>query len=149
MDQLPLAAFSWPIQFCAFSTAATFVVSVITGNVSQVDRLWTFLPTIYTAYFALLPLWPTEQPFPLAPFVPKELHSAADGFSPRATLMLGLIVVWMFRCVSWSTKKNRTHSSADCHTIRGDEDFLTSRMKITDGPFFVLTCPRGFSKSSI
>ena len=99
---LPLTAFTWPLQFCAFTTVVTYVASVITSNVSQVDRLWTFLPTIYTAYFALLPLWPHRvQPFPLCPFVPEELVFAADldGLNPRATLMLGVIVIWMFRYV--------------------------------------------------
>ena len=95
------AAFSWPLQLCAFSTVGTYVASVITSNVSQVDRLWTFLPTIYTAYFALLPLWPRSvQPFPLAPYVPDELLAASENFSPRAVLMLSVIVTWMFRCVA-------------------------------------------------
>jgi hypothetical protein len=94
----PPATFAWPAQFCAFVTAATYVASVVTGNVSQVDRLWTFLPTIYTAYFALLPLWPRSvQPFWLCPYVPDELADHAEDYSPRAIMMLSLAVLWMFR----------------------------------------------------
>ncbi|KAF8896529.1 hypothetical protein BD779DRAFT_1433257 [Infundibulicybe gibba] len=91
--------FIWPLQFCAFSTVVAYVASLITSNVSQVDRVWTFLPTIYTAYYALLPIWPQEQPFPLFPFTPKELSTE---FSPRAVLMLGLTVIWMCR-LSYNT----------------------------------------------
>jgi len=93
-------AFEWPVQFCVFLTAATFVASIITSNVSQVDRLWTFLPTIYTTYFALLPLWPQEQPFYLAPYTPSVLGIAA--YNPRALLLLSLITTWMFR-LSYNT----------------------------------------------
>ncbi|KAF8207245.1 hypothetical protein K438DRAFT_1917614 [Mycena galopus ATCC 62051] len=83
-------AFEWPAQFCLFVTVATYVMSIITSNVSQVDRLWTFLPTIYTAYFALMPLWPQEQLFYLVPY------------TPAALMMLALIVTWMFR-LSYNT----------------------------------------------
>ncbi|TFK40227.1 hypothetical protein BDQ12DRAFT_680546, partial [Crucibulum laeve] len=96
-------ALDWPVQFCAFATAATFVASIVTSNVSQVDRLWTFLPTIYTAYYALLPLWPNTQPFFLFPYSPKDLGwTVASTFSPRASLMFGLIVIWMCR-LSYNT----------------------------------------------
>ncbi|KAJ7598978.1 hypothetical protein C8J56DRAFT_815284 [Mycena floridula] len=111
---LPLTAtFAWPLQFCAFTSVITYVVSLVTGNVSQVDRLWTFLPTIYTAYFALLPLWPvSRQPFPLCPYVPEELRFAAKEFSPRATLMLGLIFTWMCR-LSYNTYRRGLFSLKD------------------------------------
>lgn len=90
--------YRWPAQFCAFSTATTYILSLITSNVSQVDRVWTFLPTIYVAYYALLPLWPNEQPFLLAPYSPKEFGWATvQDYSPRALLMFGLVVVWMCR----------------------------------------------------
>jgi len=99
VDSLP-PAYRWPVQFCIFSTATTYILSIITSNVSQVDRLWTFLPTIYTAYYALLPLWPNEQPFILYPYSPKDLGwTAATDFSPRALLMLGLVFIWMCRSV--------------------------------------------------
>jgi steroid 5-alpha reductase family enzyme len=96
-------AFDWPVQFCTAVTAWCYVVSVITSNVSQVDRLWTFLPTIYTAYYAFLPILPNEQPFFLVPYAPKSLgYSVLRDFSPRAVLMLTLIIIWMFR-LSYNT----------------------------------------------
>lgn len=93
-------AYRWPIQLCFFSTTTTYILSLITSNVSQVDRLWTFLPTIYTAYYALLPLWPSEQLFILCPYSPKDLGWAVvTDFSPRALLILGLVFTWMCRSV--------------------------------------------------
>ncbi|KAK0469937.1 uncharacterized protein EV420DRAFT_1298248 [Desarmillaria tabescens] len=97
------AEFAWPLQFCAFVTAATYVASIVTANVSQVDRLWTFLPVIYSAYFALLPLWPKSiQPFPLCPYVPDELVAFASDYSLRAVLMVALEIIWMYR-LSYNT----------------------------------------------
>jgi hypothetical protein len=43
---------------------ATFVLSTITSNVWGIDRAWTLLPTIYTVYFAFLPLWPDDADVP-------------------------------------------------------------------------------------
>ena len=83
----------WPVQTCAFTIIACYVVSVITGNVSQVDRIWTFMPTIYTAYFALFPLWPKTPLLPLLPYTPEDVDpGVGQNFAPRALLMLGLIV---------------------------------------------------------
>jgi hypothetical protein len=90
----------WPAQFCLLVTVVTWVLSLVTSNVSQVDRLWTFLPAIYTAYYALLPLWPNTQPYPLIPYAPKDLGWATvKDFSPRALLMFALIFIWMCRLV--------------------------------------------------
>lgn len=51
------------------------------------------MPAIYTAYFALLPFWPNEAPMPLYPYTPKDVYpGAAERYSPRALLMLGLVV---------------------------------------------------------
>jgi hypothetical protein len=84
----------FPLRLCAATTLTAYLLSVITGNVSQVDRLWTFMPTIYTAYWALLPLWPHNSATwrYLVPFVPDEASHFARDFSPRALLMLGLTV---------------------------------------------------------
>ena len=88
--------FQWPVKFCLSNSVAAFVLGVITGNVSQVDRVWTFLPTIYAAYYAFLPLWPTNPPFPLFPHVPELVNPAiVESFSPRALLMFSLIVSWL------------------------------------------------------
>ncbi|KAI0833702.1 DUF1295-domain-containing protein [Trametes gibbosa] len=95
--------FQWPVKFCLYNATAAFVLSIITGNVSQVDRVWTFLPTIYTAYFALLPLWPTEPQLFFWPYVPKTVNSElVQQYSPRALLMLALVFIWMCR-LSYNT----------------------------------------------
>ncbi|KAH9930135.1 DUF1295-domain-containing protein [Fomitopsis serialis] len=97
------ASFAWPLKFCTGTTLVAWVLSVITGNVSQVDRVWTFLPTIYTAYFALLPLWPQEPPLLFWPYTPETVHPlVGQRYSPRALLMLGLTFLWTCR-LSYNT----------------------------------------------
>ncbi|OSC99922.1 DUF1295-domain-containing protein [Trametes coccinea BRFM310] len=88
----------WPVKFCLYNAAAAYILSIITGNVSQVDRVWTFLPTIYTAYYALLPLWPNQPRLFFFPYVPETVHpELVQRFSPRALLMFGLVFIWMCR----------------------------------------------------
>jgi hypothetical protein len=88
----------WPAQFCLFLTGATWIASLVTNNVSQVDRLWTFLPTIYTAYYAFLPALPPAQTLWVMPYAPKALGwTVLKDYSPRALLMFGLVFVWMCR----------------------------------------------------
>jgi hypothetical protein len=91
------AAFHWPITFCLFSSTAIFALSIITSNVGGIDRVWTLLPTIYFAYFALMPLWPNDMDVPrfkgvpLLPYTPQEVD-AGSRFRLRALLMLLLVV---------------------------------------------------------
>jgi steroid 5-alpha reductase family enzyme len=95
----------YPLKLCAATTVTTYGLSIITGNVSQVDRIWTFMPTLYTAYWALLPLWPTIDNRGwrlLVPYVPGESTQFARDFSPRALLMLGIMVLWTLR-LSYNT----------------------------------------------
>jgi steroid 5-alpha reductase family enzyme len=95
--------FRWPVQFCIATTVTCYFLSLITGNVSQVDRVWTFLPAIYTAYWALLPLWPSKSLLLFWPNTPQELPLyLREQYSPRALLMLSLVVLWMFR-LSYNT----------------------------------------------
>ncbi|KAJ3901790.1 hypothetical protein F5879DRAFT_966909 [Lentinula edodes] len=126
MSLLSDSAFAYPLSLCLFSTAVTYIASVLTSNVSQVDRLWTFLPTIYTAYFALAPLWPQEPTsiagiqIPFIPFLPAQLqaqypHDDLTGsitFSPRALLILTLINLWMLR-LSYNTFRRGLFSLTD------------------------------------
>ena len=91
------AYLAWPARFCTYVTLGTWGNSITTSNVSQVDRIWTFMPTLYSAYFALLPLMPNKERLWLLPYVPKELAFAQESFSTRALLMLGLISLWMLR----------------------------------------------------
>ncbi|KAK2460931.1 hypothetical protein APHAL10511_007401 [Amanita phalloides] len=123
MDNLRLL--DWPLQFCAFVTGSAYVASILTSNVSQVDRIWTILPTIYTAYFALLPLWPQAQKYLLIPYTPPALgREAINDYSPRALLMLSLVFIWMCR-LSYNTWRRGLFSL-------GDEDYrwLVLRTKI-------------------
>ncbi|KAG8850791.1 hypothetical protein FRB91_008788 [Serendipita sp. 411] len=80
-----------PIYFTLFNITWTYVVGELTGNCSQVDRMWTFFPTMYTAYYALLPS---------LPFAPKDIQEA--GLNYRVCLMLALQVFWMTR-LSYNT----------------------------------------------
>ncbi|KAF7317025.1 hypothetical protein HMN09_00437000 [Mycena chlorophos] len=98
---IPLG-FEWPLQLCLSVSVVVYFISLPTRNVSQVDRLWTFLPTIYTAYFALLPYWPNEQAFFLAPYTPSALGITPGVYNPRALMMLAIIVTWMCR-LSYNT----------------------------------------------
>lgn len=86
----------YPLKLCTTTTIATYILSLVTGNVSQVDRVWTLMPTLYTLYWALLPLWPRASSAwgwgYLMPYVPDEAAHFAQDFSPRALLMLGLTV---------------------------------------------------------
>ncbi|KAF8124256.1 hypothetical protein EV363DRAFT_1541336, partial [Boletus edulis] len=66
-QQAPL--FVWPIQLCLGAALTTYVLSLVTGNVSQVDRVWTFLPTLYNR---LLCPSPTLAPYPTD--VPSSIH---------------------------------------------------------------------------
>ncbi|THH10870.1 hypothetical protein EW145_g1013 [Phellinidium pouzarii] len=102
MASIPLT-FRWPVAFCLSSTTTTYLLSLVTGNVSQVDRVWTFLPVIYTAYYALLPFWPNKLPIPLFPYAPEGLHrTLVNKGNPRTSLMLGLQFIWMCR-LSYNT----------------------------------------------
>lgn len=97
--------FVWPVKFCLAMTVVTYVLSILTGNVSQVDRVWTFLPTIYTVYYALLPLWPTSAPTILFPYTPDTLPaSLKETYSPRALLMASMVVSTLYSGVAFSAQ---------------------------------------------
>lgn len=105
--------FVWPVKFCVAMTAATYVLSILTNNVSQVDRVWTFLPTIYTTYYAFMPLFPSVPPAYFFPYTPDTIPaSLKETFSPRALLMASLVVTWMFR-LSYNTWRRGLFSLKD------------------------------------
>ena len=92
LSELP-PGLQWPVNFMAGVTAVCYVVSEITGNVSQVDRLWALLPLIYTTYFALLPLWPTSSFLGVLPYLSENASTElSSDYSPRALLMFALTV---------------------------------------------------------
>ncbi|KAH9178402.1 DUF1295-domain-containing protein [Lactarius sanguifluus] len=97
-DLKPL--FDYPLQECFETTVTLYFCSATFGEIYQVDQLWTILPTIYTGYWALLPLWPSYEDRgggAFRPYVPEEAIHLAHDFSPRALLMLGLTVLWTLR----------------------------------------------------
>ncbi|KAH8991352.1 DUF1295-domain-containing protein [Lactarius hatsudake] len=97
-DLKPL--FDYPLQECFETTVTLYACSFTFGEIFQVDQLWIILPTIYTGYWALLPLWPSYEDRDggaFRPYVPEEAAYLAHDFSPRALLMLGLTVLWMLR----------------------------------------------------
>eukprot|EP00698_Gefionella_okellyi_P003502 TRINITY_DN13302_c0_g1_i1.p1 TRINITY_DN13302_c0_g1~~TRINITY_DN13302_c0_g1_i1.p1 ORF type:complete len:340 (+),score=66.21 TRINITY_DN13302_c0_g1_i1:58-1020(+) len=57
------------VLLCVFFVLFTYIMSLFTGNWSQVDRLWSITPIVYTGWFALsanLPLDWTRFPAPLS-----------------------------------------------------------------------------------
>ncbi|KAI0671935.1 DUF1295-domain-containing protein [Trametes maxima] len=105
--------FQWPVKFAFYNALAAWILSLVTGNVSQVDRVWTFLPTIYTAYFALLPLWPNKPHGFFWPYVPETAHpDLVANYSPRALLMFGLVFIWMCR-LSYNTWRRGLFNLSD------------------------------------
>ncbi|KAB5590056.1 Integral membrane protein [Ceratobasidium theobromae] len=79
---------AFPVKFCLFNILWTFVAGEVTGNVSQVDRVWTFLPVIYSAYWGwYLPLYGGED----------NAWIRKKGVGQRAALMVLLQVLWSCR----------------------------------------------------
>ncbi|EIW84199.1 DUF1295-domain-containing protein [Coniophora puteana RWD-64-598 SS2] len=102
----------WPVKFCLAITTTLYLLSLITGNVSQADRVWTFLPTVYAVYYALIPLWPNSA-LALFPYTPSNApYFVASTFSPRAVMMATLIVLWMYR-LSYNTWRRGLFSLKD------------------------------------
>lgn len=92
LSELPLGL-QWPVYFMVVVTTVCYVASEITGNVSQVDRLWALLPLVYTTYFAFLPLWPTSSFLGIFPYLPENAPAElSSDYSPRALLMFTLTV---------------------------------------------------------
>lgn len=95
LNELP-PGLRWPVGFMGGITSICYVVSEITGSVSQVDRLWAVLPFIYVTYFAFLPLWPTSSFLGVLPYLPKDAPAELSAdYSPRALLMAVLTVRWL------------------------------------------------------
>ncbi|EUC56506.1 integral membrane protein [Rhizoctonia solani AG-3 Rhs1AP] len=94
---------AFPVKFCIFNILWTFLAGEITGNASQVDRVWTFLPVLYSAYWGwYLPFYGNED----------NAWIKEQGISPRAALMVLLQVVWSFR-LSYNTARRGLFSLKD------------------------------------
>lgn len=74
LDPLQRDALWLAVRLMLAVAAGAFVVSEITRNYSQVDKLWSIMPVIYCWHFA-----------------------RASGWDPRLTLMAGLVTVWGLR----------------------------------------------------
>ncbi|KAF9507161.1 hypothetical protein BS47DRAFT_1488996 [Hydnum rufescens UP504] len=77
----------------SFNIAWTFMAGEVSGNVSQVDRAWSILPTLYTALYTFFPLFES---------VPVNLK--AQGVQPRALVMTALQILWSIR-LSYNTNR--------------------------------------------
>ncbi|KAG9107485.1 hypothetical protein FRC07_008624, partial [Ceratobasidium sp. 392] len=95
--------FAGPVKFCLFNIAWTFLAGEITGNLSQVDRVWTFLPVIYSAYWGLyLPLYGSGD----------NEWVKEHGVNGRSMLMVLLQLLWMSR-LSYNTFRRGLFSLKD------------------------------------
>ncbi|GAC77499.1 predicted steroid reductase [Moesziomyces antarcticus T-34] len=84
------------IAFCGFVSFYVWLMERITGNASQVDGLWTFLPLIYSVHFTVHKYF-TYQPAKLSLFGGVESASLWDKVEPRLALMTLLSVLWSVR----------------------------------------------------
>jgi steroid 5-alpha reductase family enzyme len=69
------------IAICFFFMIWCYLVSLISGNYSQVDKLWPIMPMVYAWYFVLEPVF----------------SGRSDGLDPRMTLMACCITLWGLR----------------------------------------------------
>lgn len=85
----------YPVLVCTTTMfPMTYVHIFDTGNASNVGRIWALMPTFYTVYWALLPIWPHGNSGwgYISPYVPEQAAHFTRDFSPRALVMLGLTV---------------------------------------------------------
>ncbi|GAA5826028.1 hypothetical protein JCM11251_000097 [Rhodosporidiobolus azoricus] len=77
---------------CAVWSALVWVLGEATGNVSQVDRLWTTLPLFYSAHFTFYPYL-------------TGLVSSPKDLDPRMLLVFGLQCCWAARLTYQSARR--------------------------------------------
>ncbi|GAA95981.1 uncharacterized protein L969DRAFT_610593 [Mixia osmundae IAM 14324] len=99
------------LVLCFWSSVVTWFLGEVTGNVSQVDRIWTFMPVIYSAILTLHPHWQSYD-FKLFTLPKLSWSSRASwdknfvdllvpsGVDPRMMLILLLQVLWSLRLTS-------------------------------------------------
>lgn len=93
------------MAFCAFVSFYVWLMERITGNASQVDGLWTFLPLIYSIHFTVHKYF-TYQPAKLTLFHGIEHASIWDKVEPRLALMTLLSVLWSARLTYNAIRRN-------------------------------------------
>jgi steroid 5-alpha reductase family enzyme len=92
------------LVLCVLLAAACWLISVVTGNYSQVDRLWSIAPPIYACHFAA---W-------------------AQPADPRLTIMALLAVLWGVRLTYNFARKGGYR--------RGGEDYRWPELQRLLGP---------------
>lgn len=96
LDDLSSKALELLLQVMAVAVAYSFVVGELSGNNSQVDKLWSLLPIAYawiTAYYG--------------------------DYSPRLVLMAGLVSIWGLRL----TYNFSRHGAFSLRFWEGKEDY--------------------------
>ncbi|SOV05520.1 uncharacterized protein UDID_07573 [Ustilago sp. UG-2017a] len=84
------------MAFCAFVSLYVWIMEKITGNASQVDGLWTFLPLIYSLHLTVHKYF-TYQPAKISFFGGVQHASIWDKIEPRLALMSTLSLLWCIR----------------------------------------------------
>lgn len=99
------------IVLCVFASVSTFLVSTATDNYSQVDKIWSIIPFIYTWLFV---------------FVDGYSSASASSLSERNLLMAVLATVWGLR-LTWNFNRRGGYKWPPWS---GDEDY---RWKLVRG----------------
>jgi steroid 5-alpha reductase family enzyme len=97
------------VVLCVFVSVSTFVVSTATDNYSQVDKIWSIIPCIYTWLFVLV-----------------DGYSSTSSLSERNLLMAVLATVWGLR-LTWNFNRRGGYKWPPWY---GDEDY---RWKLVRG----------------
>lgn len=94
------------LTFSTILASFVFVVGRATDNASTVDRLWTFLPVIFSAHFALHSHWTSaanvSKLFSWSGAYSKWQSFIPNGVDERMFLILVLQVIWSIR-LSYNT----------------------------------------------
>ncbi len=111
----PLSAEQWQLlrevgMIMLGFAAVCFVLGEITGNVSQVDKLWSITPVVYAWYLALA-------------------GAGADGPDPRMLLMAVLATVWGVRL----TYNFSRHGGYSWKFWTGHEDYRWAHVRKNPG----------------
>lgn len=75
------------------------------GNVSQVDRLWTILPMIYSIHFTMWPKW-----------------TGTGELDQRMLLVLGLQTLWSLRLTTNTYRRGFFNPCVSCTPLEGEKD---------------------------
>ncbi|CDU22170.1 uncharacterized protein SPSC_00800 [Sporisorium scitamineum] len=84
------------MAFCALVSLYVWIMEKITGNASQVDGLWTFLPLIYSVHFTVHKYF-TYQPAKITLLHGIQHASIWGKIEPRLALMTALSLLWCVR----------------------------------------------------